>query len=258
MPEESRHRVGTIDVRLIRAGRGEKLLFLHGAAGPPPWNRFFEKLAKNFDVLVPEHPGFGTDKHAEAIRNIGDLAMYYLDFIDGLDEAPIHLAGHSLGGWAAAELAVRNCSKLASLTLIAPAGLRARGIPSGDNFIWSPDELARNLFHNSRFSDELLSRTISDEEADRQLTNRFMAARLAWEPRWFDPALARWLHRIRVPSLLIWGREDKLLPCTYAEEWGRLVPRLQTVLIAECGHLPMVEKPAATAETIVKFLVARR
>jgi pimeloyl-ACP methyl ester carboxylesterase len=253
-PQEQQHRVGDIAVRLFRAGVGRPLLFLHGAAGVPPWNACFEKLASRYDVLVPEHPGFGTAENAADIWNIADLAMYYLDFLDGMDGGPVHLVGHSLGGWTAAEVAVRNCSRLASLCLVAPAGVRVKGIPIGDNFIWSPEELARNLFHDQSFAEQMLARTLSEEEADRALANRFMAARLGWEPRWFNPALERWLHRIRVPSLLIWGDSDKVIPSAYAERWQEKVPRLRCEIIANCGHLPHVEKADATADRILSFL----
>ena len=255
--QEQRHDVADIGVRMLRAGAGPRLLFLHGAAGIPPWNGFFEKLAACYDVLMPEHPGFGTDTHAAKIRNVADLAMYYLDFLDGLDGGPVHLIGHSLGGWTAAEIAVRNCSRLASLTLIAPAGVRVKGVPMGDNFIWSPEELARNLYYDQSFAERLLSRTPSEEEADQLLTNRFMAARLGWEPRWFNPSLERWLHRIRVPSLLVWGENDKLLPSAYATKWRERVPRLEVAILDACGHLPHVEKPDAAADTVLAFLKGR-
>jgi pimeloyl-ACP methyl ester carboxylesterase len=255
--EERQHRVRDIEVRMLRAGTGARLLFLHGAAGVPPWNSFFDELAARYEVLLPEHPGFGTDKYAAAVRNIADLAMYYLDFLDGLDGAPVHLIGHSLGGWLAAEIAVRNCSRISTLTLIAPAGLRITGIPAGDNFIWSPEELTRNLFHDQSFAERQLSRSLSEEESDRLLTNRFMAARLAWEPRWFNPALEKWLHRIRVPALLLWGENDKLLPCAYASLWAERVARLQVVRIPECGHLPQVEKADLAASAILAFLKGR-
>lgn len=254
MQQESTYQVGTIDVRLLNAGEGATALFLHGSGGLPVWNRFFEALSQKFRVLVPEHPGFGSDKHADRIRNIADLAMYYLDFLDGLEAGPVHLIGHSLGGWAAAELATRNCTKIKSLTLIAPAGLRVKGVPVGDNFIWSPEELVRNLYHDQRLADEILGRPITDEEADRQLTNRFMAARLGWEPRWFNPRLSQWLHRIAVPTLLIWGREDQLIPSAYAGEWENGIPHLRKYLIAGCGHVPFVEKPAETANAILEFV----
>ena len=105
--------------------------------------------------------------------------MYYLDVLDQFDLNGVHLIGHSLGGWIAAELAIRNCSRLASLTLIAPAGTRVKGVPSGDNFIWDPEESVRNLFHDQRFADRILSHTETDEEADLALNSRFMD-RAAW------------------------------------------------------------------------------
>src|ERR1700674_269732 len=232
---ELKHQVGDIAVRLFRDGAGEPVLFLHGAAGVPPWNVFFEKLAGRYDVLVPEHPGYSTAENAASIRSVADAAMYYLDFLDGLATGPVHLIGHSLGGWIAAELAVRNCTQLQSLTLIAPAGIRVKGIPSGDNFLWSPEETARNLFH------------------DQALAARCMAARLGWEPRWFNPALERWLHRIRVPAFVLWGANDKLLPSAYAKRWGERVPGVRVELIDACGHLPHVEKPEVSADKILKF-----
>lgn len=254
MHQESAYQVGTIGVRLLSAGQGKTVLFLHDSGGLPAWSRFFETLSQKFRVIVPEHPGFGSDRHADCIRDIADLAMYYLDFLDGLGKEPVHLIGHSLGGWAAAELATRNCTQLKSLTLIAPAGLRVKGVPMGDNFIWSPDELTRNLYHDQRLADEVLARPLTDEDADRQLTNRFMAARLGWQPRWFSLRLSQWLHRITVPTLLIWGREDQLIPSAYAGEWENRILHLRKYLIAGCGHVPYVEKPDETAEAILEFL----
>ena len=255
--QEVRHKVRDIAVRLWRDGRGSALIYLHGAAGIPGWLPFFAGLAERHEVVVPEHPGFGASDNPVWIRNIGDLAMYYLDFLDGLGAERVHLVGHSLGGWAAAELAVRNCSRLASLTLIAPAGVRVKGVPSGDNFIWSPEEAARNLFYHQSFAEKMLAQVPSEEEADRILTNRFMAAKLGWEPRWFNPSLERWLHRIAVPTLVLWGADDKLMPSRYADVWRARVPGVTVDIIPQCGHLPHIEKADATAGKILDFLVPR-
>jgi pimeloyl-ACP methyl ester carboxylesterase len=253
-PQEKHHRVRDIEVRLLEAGQGKPVLFLHGAGGVPPWNEFFDAIAARYRLLVPEHPGFGTDANAATIRSVADLAMYYLDFLDALDDGPAHVIGHSLGGWAAAELAVRNCSRLATLTLIAPAGIRIMGVPSGDNFIWSPEETARNLYHDQSFAEKMLARTLSEDEGDRALTNRFMAARLGWEPRWFNPHLERWLHRISVPTLLIWGADDKLMPSAYAKRWKELVPQAATDIVPECGHIPFIEKAGQVSDKVLAFL----
>jgi pimeloyl-ACP methyl ester carboxylesterase len=252
--EESKYQVRDISVRLFRDGAGEPVLFLHGSAGYPGWLPFFARLAAHHDVRVPEHPGFGVSDNPPWIRNIADLAMYYLDVLDGLASAPVHLVGHSLGGWTAAEMAVRNCTRLASLTLLAPAGVRVKGIPAGDNFIWSPEETARNLFHDQALAEKRLAQTPSDEEFDIQLTNRYAAAKFGWDPRWFNPALERWLHRIRIPTLVVWGRDDKLLPSAYAEVWRARVPGARVEIIPECGHLPLVEKADATADMVLAFL----
>ena len=255
---ELKHRVRDIAVRLSRDGRGEPLLFLHGAAGLPVWLPFFEKLATRYDMLVPEHPGFGASDNPAWVRNVADLAMYYLDFLDGLGVAKVHLIGHSLGGWVAAELAVRNATQLASLTLLAPAGIRVKGIPCGDNFIWSPEEAARNRFYDQSFAEAILAHAPTEEEADLQLTNRFMAAKFGWEPRWFNPALERWLHRIRVRTLVLWGEGDKIFPSAYAKVWREQVPDVRVEIIPKCGHLPHVEQADVIAQKVLGFLVGGR
>ena len=252
--KEEQVRTRDASVRLLRGGAGAPLIFLHGAAGLPGWLPFFEQLAERYEVLAPEHPGFGKSDNPAWIRNVPGLAMYYLDFLDGLRLEKVHLVGHSLGGWIAAELAIRNCSKIASLALIAPSGIRMRGVPIGDNFIWSPEETVRNLVHDQSLAEEMLARPISEEEAELQLTNRFMAAKLGWEPRWFNPSLERWLHRIQVPTLVAWGVEDKFLPSRYAELWRERVPEAAVELIPECGHLPHIEKPDVLARRIVSFV----
>ncbi len=255
---ESKHRVRDISVRMSRDGKGEPLLFLHGAGGFPPWLPFFEKLAERYEVAIPEHPGFGTSDNPPWIRNIADLAMYYLDFLDELGAAKVHLIGHSLGGWIAAELAVRNTTRLASLTLLAPAGVRAKGVTSGDNFIWSAEEAERNLWHDQKFADAALAEVATEEEADIALTNRFMAAKFGWEPRWFNPALERWLHRIKVPTLVIWGEQDKLFPNAYAKVWKDRIPAARVEIIPQCGHRPHIERLDATLKHVLGFLDGAR
>ncbi len=181
--------------------------------------------------------------------------MYYLDFLDELGGPPVHLVGHSLGGWIAAEIAVRNTTRLRSLTLIAPAGVRVKGLLSGDNFIWSPRGIRdATSFTTRSFAERELAHVPSDEEADIALTNRYMATKLGWEPRWFNPALERWLHRIRVPTLVLWGRDDKLFPSAYAKAWAERIPDARVEIIPECGHRPHVEKADVAAQKVLGFV----
>jgi pimeloyl-ACP methyl ester carboxylesterase len=258
-PRETSHTVRNIRVRLFSAGEGPPLVFLHGASGIERWLPFFDLLAERYTVMAPEHPGFGGSDNPACIRDVNDAAMYYLDFFDGLLGASgaekIHLVGNSLGGWIAAEAATRNCTHLKSLTLLAPAGVRVKGVLCGDSFIWSPEETARNLFYNQALAESTITAAaaMTPDEAERALVNRYAAARYGWEPRWFNPALERWLHRIAVPALVMWGAEDRLLPAPYAEVWRREVPGVTVEIIPACGHLPHVEQAEVVAKRILAF-----
>jgi pimeloyl-ACP methyl ester carboxylesterase len=230
------------------------VLFLHGANGLPQWLPFFEQIAARCDLRVPEHPGYGTSDNPAWLRDIGDLAMYYLDFLDGLDEPKVHIVGQSLGGWAAAEMAVRNCTHIASLTLLDPAGIRVKGLLSGDNFIWGPDEAVRNLYYDQSLADKMLAMPVTDEQADIALGNRFTTTKLGWQPRWYNPSLERWLHRITVPTLVVWGENDKLFPKEYAARWGERIPGCKVEIIPQCGHVPAIEKPDITAKKVLDLI----
>jgi len=170
-------KVRDVTIRLHRAGRGCKILFLHGAGGVPQWLPFFDALAERYEVLVPEHPGFGGSDDPPWIRSMPDLAMFYLDLVEeaGLDR--IHLIGNSLGGWLAAEILIRDRSRFNSLVQLAPAGIRVKGVPCGDNFIWGPEEAVSNLYHDQSLADRILALTPDEEQVDLMLKNRFTVAK---------------------------------------------------------------------------------
>jgi pimeloyl-ACP methyl ester carboxylesterase len=243
-----------VRVKLHRAGSGPTVLFLHGAGGVPQWLPFFDRLAERYDLWVPEHPGFGGSDDPPWIRSVGDLALFYLDLIEeaGLDR--IHLIGHSLGGWLAAEILVRDRSRVRSLVQLAPAGIRVKGVPCGDNFVWGPEEAVRNLYHDQSFADRILGMNQSPEQLDVMLKNRFTAAKFGWQPRWYNPDLEKWLHRIKVPALVIWGADDKLMPPAYAALWRDRLPDARVVMIEGCGHLPHVEQASLVARHVREFI----
>jgi pimeloyl-ACP methyl ester carboxylesterase len=241
-------------IHLRRAGTGAPLLFLHGAGGVPVWLPFFDQLSERFELLVPDHPGFGASDAPPWLKNIGDAALYYLDLLEALRLDAVHLVGSSLGGWIAAEAAVRNCAPFRTMTLISPAGLRVAGVPAGDPFLWSPEEHARNLYHDQSFAERMIATPLTPELADLQIKNRFAFARLAWQPRLYNPDLERWLHRIKAPVQLVWGNEDKLLPAAYAQAWMKKLPKARLLPIPACGHLPHVERPDQVVSAIRSFI----
>jgi pimeloyl-ACP methyl ester carboxylesterase len=225
--------------RLRRGGSGEPLLFLHGASGAPVIMPFMEKLARRFDVLVPEHPGYGLSEEPEWLENIHDVAYFYLDFLKQLNLRNLTLVGNSMGGWIAMEMAVRDTSRIKSLVLVSPAGVAAPGVLPADTFLMPPEDVARNLFFDRKLAEARLAQA---EDIDISLKNRHTTARLAWEPRMHDPFLPKWLHRIDVPVKIIWGREDRILPVAFVEEFKRLLPRAEIHIVEKAGHLPHAEK----------------
>jgi pimeloyl-ACP methyl ester carboxylesterase len=247
-------KVQDVAIRLHRAGRGPTVLFLHGAGGVPQWLPFFDVLAERYELLVPEHPGFGGSDDPPWIHSIADLAMFYLDLVEetGLDR--INLVGNSLGGWLAAEILIRDRSRFRSLVQLAPAGIRVKGVACGDNFIWGPEEAVRNLYHDQSFAERVLAITPSEAQMDVMLKNRFTVAKLGWQPRWFNADLEKWLHRIKLPALVVWGDDDKIMPPAIAALWRERLPDARLVMVKECGHLPHVEQAAVVARHVYEFL----
>jgi len=196
---------------LRRGGSGEPLLYLHGASGAPAIMPFMEQLAARFDVLVPEHPGYGLSDEPEWLENIHDAAYFYLDFLRHLGLSDVHKVGSSMGGWIALEMAVRDTSRIKSLVLVGPAGIAAPGAQPADIFLMPPEEVIRSLFHDQKLAEQRLAEPVTPESLDIALKNRHTTARLAWEPRLHDPYLAKWLHRIDVPVSIVWGAQDRIL-----------------------------------------------
>lgn len=232
---------------LRRGGAGEPLLFLHGASGAPAVMPFMEKLAQRFDVLVPEHPGYGLSDEPEWLENIHDAAYFYLDFLKALDLRNTVVVGSSMGGWIAMEMAVRDTSRIKSLVLVSPAGIAAPGVQPADIFLLPPEEVIKNLFVDEKLA---LARLAVPEDIDISLKNRHTTARLAWEPRLHDPHLGKWLHRIEVPVKIIWGRQDRILPVAIAGELKRLMPRAQVHIMDNVGHVPHVESADEFVELV--------
>jgi pimeloyl-ACP methyl ester carboxylesterase len=242
---------------LRRDGAGEPVLFLHGVQGLPGWTEALARLAEGFAVIAPDHPGFGHSDSIDRIDDVSDLAYFYLDLLDKMANGRVHIVGHSLGGWIAMAMAIRSTKHFQSLTLIDSAGINVPGVKRGDMFIGSPQETGRLLFAN----EEVASRWAAQWQANDALKeiydrNRAAAAKYTWQPRLYDPKLAQWLHRIDVPTHIIWGEADWLIPLAHGEA---LRDRIGTggatlTVLPGLGHLSDVEQPAIFAQAIGDFL----
>jgi len=238
---------------LRRAGAGAPLLFLHGAVGFPGWLPFFERLSDRFDLLAPDHPSFGRSTTPPWLDEVGDLAYFYLDLIDRLGLERIHLAGHSLGGWIALEMAVRAPERLRSLTLLNSAGIRIKGKPIADILVMDRAETTRLAIADPRLVEAQLAMPMTPEMEQTLAQNRVSAARLAWQPRFFNPKLAKWLHRVKTPTRIVWGDRDGIVPPDYAAAFADLIPDSRVVMVEGTAHSPHVEKPDAVLAAITEL-----
>lgn len=241
-------------VTLRRGGQGEPLLFLHGADGLTHWPEILDDLAERYEVIAPDHPGFGASPSPDWMDDISDLAYFYLDLMQALDLRRTHVVGHTLGGWIALEMAVRSQERMRDLVLLAPAGIHVKGQQKADIFLIDPDEQARMAFADAALGAQAAQRANAEKYQETAIRERIASARFAWNPRFYNPRLARWLHRIAIPSLIVWGDSDRIFPPAYGPAFQALIPGSELVMLPECGHLPHVEKRAATLEAMRAFM----
>jgi len=255
-----RHTVRGHEIVTREGGAGPTLLYLHGvggASGPLPGDEvapFLEDLARSFRVLLPEHPGYGESERPAWLDSIQDLAYFYLDYLEALDLSDVHVVGSSLGGWIAMEVAIRNTSRIATLTLCGAAGIHVKGVPKGDLFLWSREEIAENCFRNPDARAMLLGREPTPEEEYLLLKSWQMSALLAWQPRFYNPDLYKWLHRIDVPTHVVWAEHDQVFPRPYADVLVELIGGARLSVIPDCGHFMHLDRAETFAETVRDFI----
>jgi pimeloyl-ACP methyl ester carboxylesterase len=252
-------RVDGVDVHAWVGGRGEPVLVLHGAGGNRGFTRSTARLAERYTVWAPTHPGFGQSGDAEWMEGIDDLARFYLWFIDAAEIGRPHLIGHSIGGWTAAEMAVMSPASLGRLVLVAPAGLKPETGEILDIF-YHPLPALRDLMVHDPASipewDELFGRPPTPTEQEVAQRNREMAARLTWKPYMHDPRLPHFLPRVTNRALIVWGRQDRLVPLVCGEQYRKLLLNATLAVLEGCGHLPPIEQPDAYARLVLDFLGA--
>jgi len=244
-----------VEFEVFHQGSGPALLLLHGDNGLDHRAEFLQLLARHFEVIAPSHPGFGRTALPDRIDSVEDLAYLYLDLADALDLRNALLLGFSLGGWIAAEIAIRSSNRFAKLVLVGPVGIKvgdreSRGVP--DIFATSPEELNRLTFHDPSNANND-SGSLTDEEAHIIVRNREALALYTWEPYMHNPKLRYYLDRIGIPTLVLRGASDGMVSQAYAETYTGLISGAKLELIAEAGHFPEIEQPRELVERIAAF-----
>lgn len=245
-----------IELQVVRQGRGPHLLLLHGGDGPQDHLTFFKRLTERFDVVAPVHPGFAGSVAPSHFDTVDDLVYLYLDLLDALDLRDVVLLGFDMGGWAAAEIAVRNTSRLARLVLVDAVGIKPGDRDTRDiaDIFGLPDaEVVKLLFHDTAKRPDPASMNAPDIE--RLAANRIAYAMYTWNPYMHNPRLRYRLHRIDVPTLLVWGASDGMVSTAYANAYRDMIPDAELVVIPQAGHWPQVEQPDRFLEVVLPFVM---
>jgi pimeloyl-ACP methyl ester carboxylesterase len=248
-----------VQLEFIERGQGRPILWLHGEEGPDPEGLILDRLAALGHVLAPSHPGFGHSPEAASIDTVDDLAYLYLDLLSQRGVRDAVVIGCSLGGWIAAEMAVKCTGRIGRLILVAPLGIKVgdretRDIP--DIFALHPDEVLRLQYHDPARA-RVDPAALSDDRLTVLARNREATALYAWEPYFHNPKLRGRLHRIAVPTLLLWGAADRFVTAGYyGAAYRDGIPRAEIETIAAAGHFPHLEQAEAVAERVRAFALA--
>ena len=236
------------EIHVLQGGAGADVVFLHGASGLDAENLFLVKLAEKYRVTAPLLPGFGTSDECTSIRDMQDVTLHTLDVLEALGLKKPILAGHSMGGMIAAEMAAVAPNEVDRLVLIASAGLWIEEHPAPDIFSLLPREFPPLLFHDAEFGQRMMTADI--DISDPAFLIPFLvnnSRQMGMAGKFLFPIPERGLkdriHRIKARTVLVWGDSDRIYPAAYAHAFKDAIPGAELVIVAEAGHMVPVEKP---------------
>jgi pimeloyl-ACP methyl ester carboxylesterase len=247
--------VADVTIDIEEAGQGRPLLFLHPGEGLQANRPWIQALARDHRVIAPHHPGFGNSSLPDWFGTVDDIAYLYLDLAKQLGLENAVLAGACFGGWIAAEMAVRDTSRFAGLVLAAPLGIKIGGILDRD--IADMHSIPRAEFIRLAWADPANGAvdyaSLPDTELAAIARSRESLALFGWKPYMHNPRLKRWLHRIDIPTQLIWGDSDGIVSTSYGTAWQGEIPAAAMTVIPDAGHFPHWEKPEEFAAAVTAF-----
>lgn len=246
--------VNGVKVAMLTAGSGEPLVFFHGAG---VWHGFdfAEPWAEHFRVIIPYHPGWGdSDDAPPHLATVDDYVLHYLEMFDQLGLKQVNLGGISMGGRLAATFAIHHRERVRRLVLMAPAGLDIPEHPLPDFSKIPPEEVPSYLVNDVSAIAMHLPKGPDPAFAAARAREGAGIGRLI-QSGLIGPFIAHWAHRITMPTLLIWGENDRVINVAHAAHWMRLLPHAKLLRIPNAGHLPLDDQPSAT-QAVPEFLLA--
>jgi pimeloyl-ACP methyl ester carboxylesterase len=256
--------LGAIEVHRGGDGGPAPIVYLHSAQGEGPGATLLEELAATRLVVAPLFPGFGDSEGLQHTDDIEDAAFHILDVLDRSGLPQCDLVGTSLGGWMAAELAVRWPERVRRMVLVNPVGLYVSGAPISEIFGRRPSELAGELFADPDYPLAQLLRAMDAMEADPSqipfdlvrpiLQSQAATAKVGWNPYLHDPKLPGRLHRVTAPTRIVHARQDGIVPRAHAEAYAAAIPDAEIVDLDGAAHLAVLERPDEVAKLVLEHL----
>ena len=245
---------GKFKIRVLRAGTGDPLVFIHGAGGLF-WDPFLDALSNSHQVVAPEHPGFGVSQGLDHVHDVWDLVLYYNELLDVLGISRATVVGHSFGGMVAAELAANNPERVDRLVLIAPIGLWLDEHPVPDISGMPPEQLPSLILADPTGPLAAMMPAPDPNDPDALLAavnNITSILQFIWPLP--DKGLRRRLYRVKAPTLVIWGEQDKLVHPAYGDAFVNAIAGARLETFAAAGHLPQLEQFEKVASAVGAFL----
>ena len=255
---------------LLAFSFGAPIVLLHGMDTVSPKAPFLDLLSKHAEVIAPSSPGFGNSPRSTDFDTMYDLVHLYLALLDQLPYEKVTLMGLSFGGWLAAEVAAASCHRIANLILVDPLGIKIGGREERDIvhfFNTDPAELARRAWHDPARRPNgvhglgwqaTIDEAMTDQEMIGLARNWDSLCLYGWSPHMFNPRLKHWLHRISVPTMVLWGASDGIVTPEYGRGYADLITHAEYSLIDDAGHHPELEQPDAFAAEVIRFLDSTR
>ena len=250
-------RDGKLQVQLVVGGSGPNLLFLHGTGGFTGWAPYLDRLAESFRVFAPAQPGVASSTGLELLDDLWDLVLFYEELTQELGLERFFLLGHCYGGMVAAELAAHRPDRISRLALVAPLGLWLDQTPTPDIFAMTLSQRDRLEWYDpdgDTAQGHLLEPEDPLDKMEREL-DRTQTAQAIGKFIWPlpDRGLVKRAHRIIMPTLLLWGESDAVVPPAYAEAFRNLLPNAEVEIVKHCGHLPQLERPEDFHNSLRRF-----
>ena len=255
---EDKVRVGDAELLVLRAGTGKPLVILHEELGRPGELSWQRDIAASRTLVEPLHPGFGRTPRCEWIASVRDLAAFYAAYLRTQKLAPADVIGFSFGGWVVAEMMAADPALVRRAVLVAPPGIRPREGEIFDLFRVSAKKYLQATVLEPGATPEF-SALFGGEQTPEQFEAwedaRAEIARLAWAPYLFDHTLPQRLALVPPPpTLLVWGKNDAIVPAVVGEDYAKSLPGAKLVCFDGCGHRPEIEKCQQFVKEVQSFL----